>query len=131
MLGFLEKFKAEAYALLRIASGFMFSFHGFQKILGLYSDFHPALGSQLWFGGMIELLGGLAVLLGLQTRLAAFLCSGTMAVAYAQFHWKGQFDSQFFPALNHGETAALYAFVFLVIATQGPGKWALDKTSKA
>jgi uncharacterized membrane protein YphA (DoxX/SURF4 family) len=66
--------------------GIMFSFHGFQKILGILSDFQPPMGSQLWFGGIIELLGGLAVMVGYQTRAAAFLCSGEMA-AYLQFHW--------------------------------------------
>jgi uncharacterized membrane protein YphA (DoxX/SURF4 family) len=88
------------------------------------------IGSQLWIGGLLELLGGAAILLGYRTRLAAFLCSGEMAVAYMQFHWKGHFGRGFFPALNHGELAALYCFVFLFVATQGSGKWALDRSSK-
>ncbi len=78
---------------------------------------------------MIELLGGLAVMLGLQTRLAAFLCSGTMAVAYVQFHWKGQLNQNFFPALNGGEPAALFSLIFLLIAAGGAGKWAFDKNN--
>jgi putative oxidoreductase len=131
MLSFLERFKAEAYALLRIVSGFMFSFHGMQKVLGVFSEMpSPGIGSQLWIGGIIELLGGAAILLGYRTRLAAFLCSGEMAVAYMQFHWRGHVGRGFFPALNHGELAALYCFVFLFIATQGSGKWALDRGSK-
>lgn len=124
---FLEKFSNEAYALMRIAAGFMFSFHGFQKILGVFTDFHPAVGSQLWFGGLIELIGGLMIMLGLKTRWAAFICSGEMAVAYFQFHWKFQLGPQFFPTINKGELAALYSFVFLYIATRGGGKWSLDK----
>jgi len=124
----LEKYADLAYALMRIMAGFMFSFHGAQKILGMLSDFQPPLGSQLWFGGLIELLGGLAVMLGFQTRIAAFLCSGEMAVAYFQFHWKFQMGPQFFPALNKGELAALYSFVFLFIACRGGVKWKLDKT---
>lgn len=123
----LEKFSDDAYALMRIMAGFMFSFHGAQKILGVLSEFRPPVGSQIWFGGIIELLGGLAVMLGVQTRAAAFLCSGMMAVAYVQFHWKLQLDSNFFPAINKGELAALYCFVFLVIATRGGVKWRLDK----
>jgi putative oxidoreductase len=123
----LERFSDHAYALLRIAAGFMFSFHGAQKILGVLSDFQPPVGSQLWVGGLIELLGGLAVLLGWQTRAAAFLCSGTMAVAYVQFHWKLQLGSQFFPGINKGELAALYCFVFLLIACRGGVRWSLDK----
>jgi putative oxidoreductase len=123
----LEKYADHAYALMRIVAGFMFSFHGAQKILGLFAAFHPAFGSQLWFGGLIELLGGLMIMLGYQTRFAAFLCSGEMAVAYFQFHWKFQMDRNFFPTLNKGELAALYCFVFLYIASRGGVKWKLDR----
>ncbi len=123
----LEQFADHAYALMRIVTGFMFSFHGAQKILGVLSEFQPSVGSQLWFGGILELLGGLAVMLGWQTRLAAFLCSGEMAVAYFQFHWKFQLGPNFFPAINKGELAALYCFVFLFIACRGGVKWSLDK----
>jgi putative oxidoreductase len=125
----LAKYADDAYSLMRIAAGFMFSFHGAQKILGILSDSQPAMGSQLWFGGLIELIGGLAVMLGFQTRLAAFLCSGEMAVAYFQFHWKLQMGRSFFPIINKGELAALYCFVFLYIATRGGVKWKLDKTN--
>ncbi|MBI3319353.1 MAG: DoxX family protein, partial [Candidatus Omnitrophica bacterium] len=109
----------------------MFSFHGAQIILRVFAEgFPPApIGSQTWFGGIIELLGGLAVMLGVQTRWAAFLCSGTMAVAYFQFHWKFQLGRQFFPALNQGELAVLYCFVFLFIACRGGGAWSFDKKS--
>lgn len=125
----LAKYADHAYALMRITAGFMFSFHGAQKILGVLSEFQPPMGSQLWIGGLIELTGGLAVMLGYQTRLAAFLCSGEMAVAYFQFHWKLQMGRNFFPGINKGELAALYCFVFLYIATRGGVKWKLDKTN--
>ena len=82
----------------------------------------------MWFGGIIELVGGLLVMVGLQTRWAAFLASGTMAVAYFQFHWKLQLGSHFFPAINEGELAVIYCFVFLSIACHGGGKWSLDKS---
>lgn len=121
------KYADHAYALLRIVAGFMLSFHGAQKILGVLSDVRPAFGTQLWFGGIIELVGGLAVLLAFQTRLAALLCSGTMAVAYMQFHWKFQTGSKLLPAINQGELALLYCFVFLLIAFRGGVKWTLDK----
>jgi putative oxidoreductase len=124
----LEKYADHAYALMRIVAGFMFSFHGAQKILGVLSTFQPPVGSQLWFGGIIELVGGLAVMLGFRTRWAAFLCSGQMAVAYFQFHWKLQLNSNFLPVLNNGELAALYCFVFLFIASRGGVKWRLDKS---
>jgi len=126
-MNWLKKYADYAYALLRIMTGFMFSFHGAQKILGVLSEFRPPAGSQLWFGGIIELLGGLAVMLGFKTRAAAFLCSGTMAVAYFQFHWKFQIGPNLFPAINKGELAALYSFVFLYIACRGGVKWSLDK----
>jgi len=125
----LEKYADHAYALMRIMAGIMFSFHGAQKILGVLSQFQPPIGSQAWFGGIIELVGGLAIMLGFQTHAAAFLCSGMMAVAYFQFHWKFQIGANFFPALNHGELAVLYCFVFLFIATRGGVKWCLDRTN--
>ena len=123
----LAKYTDSAYAVLRIVTGFLFAFHGAQKILGVFSTFQPPVGSQMWIGGIIELVGGLLVLVGWQTRLAAFLCSGEMAVAYAQFHWKFQLGRNFFPAINKGELAALYSFVFLLIACRGAVKWGLEK----
>jgi putative oxidoreductase len=123
----LEVFANPAYALLRIVTGFMFFFHGMQKILGIFSFSQPPVGSQLWIGGIIELLGGLAVMLGFRTRIAAFLCSGMMAVAYFQFHWKFQTGPNIFPILNKGELAVLYCFIFLLIACRGGVKWCIDK----
>ena len=123
----LSKCQDLTYALLRIVTGFMFAFHGAQKILGILSDFQPPPGSQVWFGGIIELICGLLVLAGFLTRWAALLASGTMAVAYFQFHWKFQFGPELFPAVNKGELAALYCFVFLFIACRGGVKWCLDK----
>ncbi len=126
-MSWLEKYADHAYALLRIVTGFIFSFHGSQKILGVLSEFQPPAWSQLWFGGIIELVGGLMVLLGFQTRAAAFLCSGMMAVAYIQYHWKFQAGAQLFPAINKGELALLYSLVFFLIACRGGVKWSLDK----
>ena len=125
----LAKYNDQAYALLRIVAGFLFSFHGAQIILRVFAEGFPVatVGSQMWFGGLIELIGGLLVMVGFQTRLAAFLCSGTMAVAYFQFHWKFQLGPNFFPAMNKGEMAALYCFIFLLIACRGAVKWGLDK----
>jgi putative oxidoreductase len=123
----MEKLSDESYALLRILAGFMFMFHGAQKILGVLSTFQPPMGSQLWCGGLIELIAGAAIMIGFKTRWAAFLCSGTMAVAYVQFHWKLEMGKKFFPAINEGELALLYSLVFLVIACRGTVKWGLDK----
>ena len=125
----LKRYEDYAYALLRIVTGLMFAFHGFQKIFGVLIEFHPSVGSQIWIGGLLELICGLLALIGFQTRLAAFLASGEMAVAYFQFHWKFQLGSNFFPAINKGELAVLYCFVFLFIACRGGVTWSLDKTS--
>jgi len=124
----LQKYADHAYFLMRVVTGIMFAFHGTQKLFGIFSAFQPPVGSQLWIGGIIELVGGLAVMLGFQTRLAAFLCSGMMLVAYVQFHWKFQFGPEFFPAINKGELAVLYCVVFFLIACRGGIKWCLDKT---
>jgi len=123
----LEKYTDYVYALLRIVAGFMFTFHGAQKILGVLTTFQPPVGSQLWIGGIIELFGGLAIMLGFQARIAAFICSGMMAVAYFQFHWKFQMGAELFPAINKGELAVLFCFVFLFIACRGGVKWCLDR----
>ena len=124
----LEKYSDYAYALLRIVTGFMFSFHGVQIIFGFLNEHpQPAVGSQIWIGGIIELVAGFLIMIGFQTRLAAFLSSGQMAVAYFQFHWKFQMGAQFFPAINQGEMAVLYCFIFLFIACRGGVTWCLDK----
>jgi len=123
----LENYSNPAYALLRIVSGLLISFHGTQKIFGLLTAHHPPVGSQLWIGGLIELVGGLAILVGFQTRLAAFILSGMMAVAYMQFHWKFQFGAAFWPAVNQGELAVAYCFLFLFMATRGGVMWCVDK----
>ena len=122
----LERFGDYAYALLRIVAGLMFSFHGAQKILGVLGGFRPPVGSELWFAGIIELCGGLAVALGLGTRVAALVSSGEMAVAYFQAHWKLQLGAAFFPVVNKGELAVLYCFLFLLIACKGGVKWSMD-----
>lgn len=116
-----------AYAVLRIVSGLAFSQHGFEKIFGLLGDRPPVtFGTQMWLGGWIELLGGILMALGFKTRWAAFLSSGTMAVAYIQFHWKLAFNANFFPTVNHGELALIYCFLFLYIACRGAGPCSLD-----
>jgi putative oxidoreductase len=130
MLTTLRTFASRAepvlYAALRIVAGAMFAFHGAQKILGWHSHFMPPMGSQLWVGGIIELLGGSLIALGLLTRPAAFLVAGQMAVAYFQFHWKLAFaNGLWLPGVNQGELAVLYCFLFLFIAAHGSGIAAL------
>lgn len=121
-----------AYALLRVVAGLMFFFHGLQKIFGLLSPFQPPPGSQLWIGGIIELVTGLLIALGLWTRGAAFLASGTMAVAYFQFHWKlALAGGKWLPGVNQGELAVVYCFLFLFVAARGSGRFAFDNRRSA
>jgi len=118
-----------AHSALRIVAGGMWTFHGAQKILGILTtpEHQPPAMSQLWFGGLIELVCGILIALGLFTRPAALLASGTMAVAYIQFHWKLAFDGyKFLPIVNQGELAVLYCFVFLYFAVAGAGAFSLD-----
>lgn len=115
-----------AYLLLRVVAGLMFSFHGMQKILGLWTDHPQHFPSQMWFGGVIELVGGLAIAAGAFTTCAAFVTSGTMAVAYVQFHWKLQLGASFLPGVNKGELALLYSVLFLLIACRGGGIGSVD-----
>lgn len=123
----LSPYTEVAYAALRVVTGLTFAFHGVQKLFGVLTDHAPPVFSQIWVGGVIELVGGLLIALGLFARCAAFIASGTMAVAYIQFHWKLQFDQNFFPAINKGELALVYAFVFLFIACRGAGSASIDR----
>jgi putative oxidoreductase len=126
MFGRLGKHQDHAYALLRIVSGALFLCHGLQKIFGLLGGHKVDFPMQLWFGGVIELVAGALICLGLFTACAAFVASGTMAVAYVQFHWQGRFDQNFFPVVNHGEPAVVYCFLFLFFAARGSGPLSLD-----
>ena len=119
------------HGALRIAAGLMFFPHGAQKLLGLWGRDPVHLASQIGVGGLIELIGGLMILFGFQTRWAAFLCSGMMAVAFWQFHVaeavskSGLWDG-LNPLLNGGELAALYCFVFLFLWAHGGGRYSVD-----
>jgi len=118
--------EAIAYALLRAVAGFMFLFHGIQKLFGEFtSKAPPAVGSQMWIGGVIELVTGVLVCVGLFTRQAAFVASGLCAVAFWQFH--AVKNGSILPVVNGGELAALYCFAFLFLAARGGGDVSLDR----
>jgi putative oxidoreductase len=85
------------------------------------------VGSQFWFAGVIELVGGLLIAIGLFASWAAFIASGEMAVAYFIVHAK---DS-FWPVVNKGELAVLYCFVFLLIACRGAGSYSVGRGRSA
>ena len=118
------------YAALRIIAGGMFLCHGLQKLFGLLGGELQPVGSQLWVGGIVELVGGTLIALGLFARPAAFLTAGQMAVAYIQFHWKFQFDKNFFPIVTGSDDTVLYCFVFLLVLVRGAGPVSLDRVLK-
>jgi putative oxidoreductase len=112
-------------SILRIVAALLFVEHGTSKLLGFPVDptaHHSALASLAGLSGILELVGGTLLVLGLFTRVVAFILSGEMAVAYFMAH----FPHGFFPLLNKGELAALYCFVFLYFAVAGAGAWSLD-----
>ena len=120
--------QAFALAALRFVSGAMFSFHGAQKLFGVLGAHKVEMWTQVWFGGVIELVCGILVAIGLLTRPAALLASGTMAVAYFQFNWKLNLENyQWLPIVNKGELAVLYCFVFFFFAMHGAGAYSLDR----
>ena len=127
-----SRLETPVYALLRFITGALFSVHGMQKLLGWFgASARPAFPSQLWFGGVIELVGGVLIALGLFTRGAAFVASGMMAVAYFQFHWKLNMAANgWLPQVNKGELAVLYCWIFLFIMARGPGAVAIDNLRK-
>lgn len=113
-------------AVLRIVSALIFFEHGTQKLF----DFPPRAGgapapelfSLLGLAAVLEIVGGILLLLGLFTRPVAFVLSGQMAVAY----WMAHAPRSFFPVLNGGDAAILYCFIFLYMAAAGGGAWSLD-----
>lgn len=123
-MNFLDHYQDLSYSLLRIVTGFLFIWHGTQKFFNFPIEYaYGPLSPLSMAAGTIEILGGALVMIGFMTRPAAFICSGTMAVAY----WMAHGTSSFFPIANHGELAVIFCFAFLYIATKGPGKWSLDK----
>ena len=128
MKNLFSKLHEPALFALRVVVGGMFACHGVQKLFGGFGEPSLPVGSQLWIGGLIELVTGVLIAVGLVTRLASFLASGTMAVAYFQFHVDGVFaDWHWLPMVNKGELAVVYCFLFLVFATSGPGRISLDR----
>jgi putative oxidoreductase len=125
---FLGRYEPYIYAILRIVTGFVFLWHGTQKLFN-----YPAMPTQpgkaseplnamMATAGTIELICGILIMVGLFTGFAAFLASGLMAVAYFMAHA----PQGFLPIQNRGELAVLYCFLFLYLAARGSGVWSLD-----
>jgi putative oxidoreductase len=111
-------------SVLRIMTGFLFLWHGAQKLF----NFPPSEragevpGLVLYVAGPLEFFGGILIFLGLFTRWTAFVLSGLMAVAYFMAHGL----NAFLPVVNKGELAVLYCFVFFYLFFAGGGPWSLD-----
>jgi len=119
----LSRFAPHAFAIMRIVVGVLFAMHGSQKLFGTPGDKPPMeLASLMGVAGIIEFAGGLLIALGFLTRIAAFLASGTMAVAYFMAHA----SNHVLPIINQGELAVVYCFVFLYIWAHGAGIWSID-----
>nr|WP_298160429.1 DoxX family protein [Brevundimonas sp.] len=124
-----SRYQPQALAILRIVAGLLFLGHGLIKLIGFPEGAEPgqqALTTILGVGSVLETVGGVLIILGLFTRPTAFILSGMMAVAYWMFHA----PSSPFPAVNGGDAAILFCFVFLYLVTSGPGAWSLDGARK-
>lgn len=110
--------------VLRIVAAILFIEHGSQKLFGFPPTDRPMpeLFTLFWFAGVIEVFGGLLLLIGLFTRPVAFVLSGQMAFAY----WMAHAPSSPYPALNGGDAAILFCFLFLYLAAAGPGAYSVD-----
>nr|WP_208430565.1 DoxX family protein [Methyloligella halotolerans] len=122
----LDRYAPYALAALRIVTALLFMEHGTMKLFGFPEvEGHGGGGSLsplILTAGILEVFGGLAILIGLFTRPIAFLLSGQMAVAY----WMAHFPRGFYPVENGGDGAILFCFVFLYLFFAGPGAWAID-----
>ena len=127
---FMKARGAETFALLRIVTGFLFMWHGMQKLFGFPGTMPPGVPAFIiWVAGPLELFGGILVMIGLFTRPAAFLSSGLMAFAYWMAHAFSKLDHGvlgLLPSINGGEPAAIYCFVFLYICARGAGPWSVE-----
>lgn len=115
--------------LLRIVAAILFMEHGTQKLFGIPAAAHgmPEAFTLLWFAAVLETVGGFLLLIGLFTRPVAFILSGQMAVAY----WMAHAPQSPFPALNGGDAAILFCFVFLYLVAAGPGAFSIDGAREA
>jgi putative oxidoreductase len=119
----LSRWQPQLLAILRIVAGLLFLEHGTSKFFAFPVPFpmHP-LPPLLMAAGVIECIAGVLITFGLVTRLAAFIASGEMAIAY----WMMHFPKSPWPIVNMGEAAILFCFLFLYLAAAGPGAWSVD-----
>jgi len=118
----LDKARPYVLSILRIMVALLFMQHGLQKFFAFPSAGPADMTLLLYVQGVIEIVGGILILIGLFTRPVAFILSGDMAVAYFMAHA----PRSFFPAVNFGDSAVLYCFIFLYMVCAGPGPWSVD-----
>jgi putative oxidoreductase len=118
----LQKYETHLYTAFRAVTGFLFLWHGSQKLFGYPPAGGPIPLNIVAIGGTVEFFGGLFVMIGLFTHWAAFIASGEMAYAY----WTAHAPHALLPIVNHGELAVLYCFAFLYIAAHGAGAFSCD-----
>jgi len=119
----LSRWQPHVLALLRIVTALLFLEHGTMKLFHFPAPQMPGpLPTLIMVAAIIELVTGVLITLGLFTRLAAFIASGEMAVAY----FMGHFPKSPWPGINMGDAAILFCFVFLYLAAAGPGAWSVD-----
>ena len=126
-VAFFETWRPRALAILRIVTAYLFMAHGTAKLFGMpYQKIFDGLQlvSLPGLAGVLEVFGGLLILIGLFTRPVAFVLCGFMAVAYFMAH--GSQGHVLLPMLNGGELAVLYCFVFLYFVFSGAGAWSVD-----
>ncbi|PLP58793.1 DoxX family protein [Mesorhizobium loti] len=120
--GFLRPWAPHLLSILRILTAGTFLTHGTMKLLGWPAPFPYPLNGMTTTAAVLEIVGGILLVIGLFSRPVAFILSGLMAFAYFIAHA----PENFFPALNGGEAAMLFCFAFLYIAAAGPGPWSVD-----
>ena len=121
----LSRYTPQMLAILRIVTALIFIAHGTQKLFGFPAapaSGLPALLTLPWIAGALEVVGGLLILVGFQTRAVAFILAGEMAVAY----WMAHAPRSLYPVLNGGDAAILYCFVFLYLVFAGAGAFSVD-----
>ncbi|MEO6969799.1 MAG: DoxX family protein [Chthoniobacterales bacterium] len=123
----LNRFADPVYCIVRVVFGLIYACHGGQKLLAFPGGGHGVAGIA-FVAGIIELIGGFLIAFGLFARLAAFLASGEMAVAYFIFYVGEMptWQAKFFPIMNGGELAVLYCWFFFFIIFYGPGRWSVE-----
>lgn len=127
-MAWLSRLAPAAYAILRVGAGFLFLQHGLQKLFGWFGDKGAVeLMSLMGLAGVLELGGGILLMLGLFTRPVAFLLCGQMIVAYLMAHA----PNGLWPIVNKGELALLYGLVWGFFATHGAGPYSLDSRRRS